>query len=480
MTLDAALIRELRAKVIEAFVSLPKRGLEIGGVLYGDSAGIFGFEEGPCEHRYGPSFALSAADYEALGQFVEEHKRSDGPPIVGFFRSFTSREPSIEMADEEFIASHFPRGEFVFLMLQPLSLERCDATIRLFRDGVLISEPEPNVFPFDASAAQAVEPQPPPKAPPAAPHEPVPGPEPDQPEPPEEPVAVIPPPAYAPPLLPPPTYRYREEATAWATDTGTHTAPRSRRRQWWLVAACVLSAICGAVIYNLWILANEPHWADLHLDAAESGPGLRVTWDANAVRTTGAGRALLSVNDGAGHREIPLSGAQLRAGSFDYTPEHADVAFRLILYAKGLGVSGDAVRVASLRGVDRPLTQSAAAAGSADRQSAATTPSAVSMPTAERSNVAIPPTTVHEVHPRVPEGIRSRIQGEIVIPVKLQVTERGRVSRAAAEESSLDGLHRYLADLAEKAAREWRFTPAKSREGVAVASSKTVHFIFTP
>jgi outer membrane biosynthesis protein TonB len=44
----------------------------------------------------------------------------------------------------------------------------------------------------------------------------------------------------------------------------------------------------------------------------------------------------------------------------------------------------------------------------------------------------------------------------------------------------MDGLQRYLADLAEKAAREWRFTPAKSREGASVASSKTLTFVFNP
>lgn len=473
--MDAALIQELRAKVIEAFVSLPKRGLEIGGVLYGEPNRIFGFEEIPCEHRYGPSYALSRADYDSLGQFVEEHKQSDGPPITGFFRSFTSREPAIEAADEEFIGKHFPHDEFVFLMLQPISVERCDAAIRLFRDGMLVPEDEPEVFPFDAAAFQAVEPQPPPNAPPAAPHEPLPGPEPDQPEPPEEPAPVMMPPAYAPPRLPPPTYRRQQEVPTWTTET----VPRHGRRQWWLVAACLLSAVCGAVVYDLWMLANEPHWADLHLDAVEAGPGLRLTWDANAVRNTGAARALLAVSDGAAHREIPLNAAQLRGGSYDYTPEHADVAFRLILYAKGLGVSGDAVRVASLRGVERPAVLASSVAGSADRQTTVP-PSPVSSPSPDRAAVAVPPTTVHEVQPRVPEGIRSRIQGEIVIPVKLQVTERGRVARASAEESSLDGLHRYLADLAEKAAREWRFTPAKSRQGVAVASSKTVHFIFTP
>src|SRR5258708_30789214 len=82
----AALVRDLRARAIEAFVSLPKRGVEIGGVLYGhqvaDSIRMESFTEAPCEHRYGPSYALSAADREQLSELVAQ-LAADGGALVG-------------------------------------------------------------------------------------------------------------------------------------------------------------------------------------------------------------------------------------------------------------------------------------------------------------------------------------------------------------------------------------------------------------
>jgi len=42
------------------------------------------------------------------------------------------------------------------------------------------------------------------------------------------------------------------------------------------------------------------------------------------------------------------------------------------------------------------------------------------------------------------------------------------------------GLERYLADQAVKAARQWSFEPAHSREGNAMASVKSVEFVFAP
>jgi len=36
-------------------------------------------------------------------------------------------------------------------------------------------------------------------------------------------------------------------------------------------------------------------------------------------------------------------------GKYSYTPAHGDVALRLILYGKGVGVAGDAVHVTAIR-----------------------------------------------------------------------------------------------------------------------------------
>jgi hypothetical protein len=50
---------------------------------------------------------------------------------------------------------------------------------------------------------------------------------------------------------------------------------------------------------------------------------------------------------------------------------------------------------------------------------------------------------------------------------------------AKTKDPGADGLRRYLGGLAEKAAREWRFTPARNRAGKPVGGSKTIQFVFT-
>jgi hypothetical protein len=272
-----------------------------------------------------------------------------------------------------------------------------------------------------------------------------------------------------PPSMLLPVYR-RPEAPRWAEETLDLPARTRWRLRWWLpVAICLISGVVGAVIYELWTLAREPRWVELHLDARPAGKQLEVSWDANAPRAADATRALLGVNDGGEHHDIELTPEQVRAGKYSYTPAHGDLALRLILYAKGVGVAGDAVHLSAIPNlVETP---------SADR---AAEPVAAPSETVPEPKAAVPPSTVHEVQPRIPAGIRSRLQEQIVVPVIVRIDEKGRVTGASAAARGGDGVHRYLAEQAESAARQWRFTPAKSSRGTRLASSKTLHFVFEP
>jgi hypothetical protein len=231
------------------------------------------------------------------------------------------------------------------------------------------------------------------------------------------------------------------------------------------VVLCVLCGILGALARQLWTVSQQPRWVELHLDARPAGDRLAVTWDASAARLTGATRALLSVRNGDALREIELTPQQIGAGRYDDAAAHGDTSVRLTLYAKGLGISGDSVRVVPTS-TTAPLTL--------------VPPSAPDAPANASATATTPPQAVHEVQPVIPPGIRSRIDHQIAIPVDVQVTARGSVSRATAQTAGLDGLSKYLASQAEKAAFQWRFTPAKSKRGVPMASAKTLNFVFTP
>ena len=235
-------------------------------------------------------------------------------------------------------------------MLQPLSHERCMAEIRFFVDGELVPETQPIPFVFDPAHMEAE---------PAVPVAETPAPEPI---PPEMPAAAIDRPAL------PPSYRSRTVAEpepepdasaaerpdaphGAAGEIGLAAQPRldpevvRPRARWWLpLAICLLAGVIGAAGYEVWSVVRQPRWVELHLDARPVGRQIRVTWDGNAAGSTGAARALLAMTDGGEHHDIELTQSQLRAGVFTYAPAHSDVAIRLILYAKGLGVTGDAVR----------------------------------------------------------------------------------------------------------------------------------------
>ncbi|HEV2445238.1 MAG TPA: energy transducer TonB [Candidatus Sulfopaludibacter sp.] len=438
----------LRALAIKNLLALPRRGVETGGILFGRAHDgelvVDGFEEVPCEHRYGPSYALSEEDRANLDRVLAE-RPGWHLPVIGLFRSFAARNAVIEEADEVFVSERFPRGDFLFLALFPRSVDVCVAGVRFFRDGRLLPETDDLARPFDAQQMPLMMES-------------------------ERRVEL------------PPSHRALQEAALQQAAAPAEpplpvpVAAPARRRSWsWASALlCVVIGVSGAIIYQLWGLAREPRWRELHLDARPHSGRLELSWDGNAPAAVHATRGLLAVTDGGAHRDILLGPAEIHAGLYAYTPVHPDGDFRVILYSSGLGVAGDAVRFETAPAPVVPAEAAVAAStavtqhGEADRAAEAQPPSA-----------AVPPVAVHEVHPAISEGIRSRITGQVVVPVQVEVSARGRVTKAVAEAQS-DDVRRYLAAQAQKAAREWRFTPARDKSGERVASSKTIQFVFTP
>ena len=488
-------VRDLRRLAIEGFLALPRRGIEVGGLLFGEinpkGMRIEGFEEVPCEHRYGPSYALSESDRAQMAELLK-NRDAIQPPVAGFFRSFASREPAIEEADETFVREHFPKGYLAFLMLQPKSAEDCVASLRLFRDGQVLPDIEDAATDFGTPWAPPEEP-PSPEALVSA-GSPAPGalePISEAPRPISEaprPISEAPRPTSEAKNLYelPPAFRSREKEFAPARE-GTPQAALQREPSWrtddavkpsraWIPAVILLAAACAAGGYAVGLRERGVPWTDLHLNARNNGGQLELSWDGSAKPSAEASRGLLVVGNGTTHRDIELSPAEIRRGSFALPSAGGDVALRLVLFRGGREVAGDSLRLATL--ASAPAASQAAIAkppsNDADREVQP------AIEPARRSSVAVPPLIVHEVQPFIPEGIRSRIRNRTVIPVEVEVSERGRVLRAIAETQSGDGISRYLAEQAQKAARDWRFSPARTKSGTRVAASKTIDFVFTP
>jgi TonB family protein len=448
-----SVVFRLRHLVIEGFTSLPRRGLEVGGILIGSEQGcdlqIDDFQEAPCEHQYGPSYAMNGSDRENLTELLAQPHQGTGR-VIGFFQSFTGREPLIEQADEILFGEQFPCGDFLFLRLQPLSVWKCLASSRFFRDGVLQPEIEGSIFVFGPGIPAFTQPAGADESPAAE------GPSPTMSEEAPDPPPATPgdKPTPGPKVLP-----SWEPAAPRVAVSGSRTLPAP--------ALAGLAALLGAA--GMYVVKSRPatappvqsQWAELHLDARPFAGKLLVTWDSAAAGSLQDVGGILKIADAGSDRNIPLGRSQIAAGRYEYTPARSDVAVRLTVTEKGRPVASEGVRLAT-------IPAQAPAVPPSPRQQA------------DQANAHVAPEVAHEVYPGIPEGIRSRLTGEVMIPVEVNVSETGRVLSARASRRSGDPVARYLTDQAIKAAHAWRFKPARTGEGRPIASITTVRFVFRP
>jgi hypothetical protein len=399
--------------------AIPKRGMEIGGLLFGNvrlDAGVPVFEitaaeEVPCEHRFGPSYTLDKQDRNRLSMLLARRRRDGSPPVIGFYRSVTGREPHLDESDREVLTELFPNRDYLYLLLHPQNADVCTGSFEIARGEAARQEeipPEHAPRPLPASASEEVE------------------------------------------------------------------QPVRRSNNFLVLALCILAALAVLAGYRWWRSgsAAEPGLASLGFDAQRSGNELMLRWNGSAPALTRATRGVISVNDGPQPSQIALTPDQLHRGFFPYRPVTASPLFQLKAYADTELVAADSVHI-----VEAPPAPAApAAAPAAPASAAAAAPAAGTAPPAESVAAAIPR---RKVEPRVSPGIRHRLTEPMAIPVVVQINAAGYVNHASSGVTE-HGLRRYLANAAVKAAYRWRFTPAHSADGTPVASTTTITFEFTP
>lgn len=291
----------------EGLEKVPRRGLEIGGVLLGTREGdeltITDWRPIPCEHARGPGFELSANDEAALRQLLgslASEPAAGGLEVLGWFHTHTRDGICLTKSDLDVYNRFFPAPWQVALVVKPHPKEPARAGF-FFREpnGAIRAETsyrefviEPGVRPqpvgFDpASLAPA------PASPPAAggqaasslaPAGPVPTPLPGVPR------------------------------------------PAMRRRLFLALAAAFLLAAAAFVAIPL---LSRPQPAAIALDVRPSGDALVLEWDRSAALLRDASRATLTIEDGGERRVIELAPEELGTGSLTYYRRTGEVAFRL-------------------------------------------------------------------------------------------------------------------------------------------------------
>ncbi len=145
----------IEAEAQKGLNALPKRGVEVGGLLLGGLRGegiaVDDFEPVECEHRFGPSFRLSKTDLQRLDSklLLLRGRNLPGRVPVGLYRSCTLDEFETSPEDLHLLSTYFKEPGHVLLLVQPNRLNPSRADFFLWRDGKLIETFRPLRFPFD-------------------------------------------------------------------------------------------------------------------------------------------------------------------------------------------------------------------------------------------------------------------------------------------------------------------------------------------
>jgi len=312
-----------------AFEKVPRRGLEIGGILLGRSASeentttfwIDGFLAVDSEHRLGPSYLLSESD---LGHLQHQLDVS-GDRCVGIYRSQTrAKQLSVDESDVQLCGQCFQGRPSLFLMLAP-ALGRAAFFIRADGNMECIGEfalpAAGTTLSDDGNRRRHQRPR----------------------------------------LAPPrPGLARRESPHDPPTQQGAlhdrHPAlpaevPAPSRYWKWRYAAALIAILffvtgVGGLIPSFAARAGRDLSASrlVALKIQPLGSTLRILWDPSSAALRGANRVVLHVRDGdyEGDRDLLIS--EVRSGTTVYQPRSEDVFFRLDVYS-GAPTAAGSVRV---------------------------------------------------------------------------------------------------------------------------------------
>jgi hypothetical protein len=303
--------------VQEGFKALPRRGLEIGGLLIGTARGagnftvvdVDDFEPVESEHATGPSYVLSDADRRLLKDRIAGRQASTRlPPVVGFYRSHSRKDFAITAEDASLFSTYCPKASDVFLLIKSNEVGPPTGGFIIREGGNVLSDSPYAQFALDWTLGiRAAR---------------------------EAPVRAV---QIAPP--PPPVTRTVQSPEPPRIAVPPRTAPAARWPSW-LITAGVLGLAVGL---SFAILRRPPvsipaNARPLALNVTAAGNGLRLSWDHQT--SSPAGHAVLWIKDGPDEQRFELDSRQLSEGTVTYWPKGSDVTFRLVmLSAAGTSVT---------------------------------------------------------------------------------------------------------------------------------------------
>ncbi len=329
-------LTRLGMEVRVAFKRVPRRGLEIGGILVGRTEcqdedttfWIEGFQTIESEHRSGPSYILSEPDFVLLREALAKN----GTASIGIYRSQTrSQQLVLQEADTRLFEKCFDHDDALFLLACPVAARaaffvREDGELRCVHEFGLGSPLAPSV------AAQS----------------------------PESPGTDLPGEPTIHPEIPPVLLAVPKPIGPSQERSSDHREGAGFKKGTWLVATLICSALVGVGI-GMFSHAPRPAAApralpteELHLTVEGTGGVLRLHWDPNSSAVRGASRGILHIQDGDYQLVKNISPSELSAGSVAYEPRGHDLGFRVEVSSPTASASG-IVQVVNLPAAAVPI-----------------------------------------------------------------------------------------------------------------------------
>ncbi len=378
-----SVLEQVRRAVLDGFYSLPRGGVEVGGVLYGTHENglvrISAFRPLPCEHALGPTFVLSENDEAALADLLAGPRIGrglEGLVPVGWYHSHTRSDVSLTQEDLALYDRYFPEPWQVALVLRPYRQDHTRAGFFLREsDGSIRSHSSYREFTLSPPSRKAQVQAPPgsslngPRGPAGKPgggREPAPA----EGKAPAARVTAKPatlPAAQAAPQPVPPAPWPQVQPGPHANESmivsvpPSHPVRRRRRFHWAWLAWAVFVAMVGVA------LAARTYWGlgavvPVNLRALDVNGQLVISWD--RVRPVlQARKGALDVMDGTRKVHFELDPERLRSGSFTYTRRSERVDLRMTIFRDRLKPIEE---VLTFLGHPAPLHQSAVPADAAE------------------------------------------------------------------------------------------------------------------
>jgi hypothetical protein len=322
--LDPDVSARLDAAVMEGYKAVPRRGLEVGGLLLGSIQGdgvlVDDFVPVESEHLHGPSYLLSDKDKTFLAAEIARVQAEAGSArVVGLYRSHTRPDFAPTAEDQALMTAHCPSDSSVFLLLKPQMGAPVSAA--WFAAGRGLWD-KPTEFSLPRGAATE-------------------------------------PPRHSDVMRLRLTKVLEAAAEREAEILPPRPPPRTHR---WIAPAAILllSAAAGYGTAAWWTTkprAALPNPLPMALRVTLDHGFLHLGWDRHSPSIRNAAAGIVWIEDGGNQRRLDLRPADLTEGSIQYWPKSSEVRFKLeLLASQGMTESIRATGIPLVSEVHHPET----------------------------------------------------------------------------------------------------------------------------